>query len=240
MFPGGCAPSWFTECCRRGSRNDARTLCVGGLHGRHLNRRHKLSSQTRIAKQYVHHLGGPARKTSRPTSRAAGIPQGKPTPKPGHPHHRGEAPTTNADFHPPSMCARHPPAGRRPNPATNKRRPTIPRQVAPTARRRRVKGPPQATHRRGHADTGGPKSFWEKVRSKAVTSTKEPHTGEVRATEHLVRLEDTRTLAHDGQTCSQPYTRFIGQKRARGSSRRVGRFGDFYSEPKSVKSPESA
>lgn len=155
-------------------------------------------------------------------------------------HTTGAQPPPTPDFHPPSICATHPPAGRRPNPATHPWRPKHQRQMAPTARRRRVKGPPQATHRRGDDGTGPPKSFWGRFRKRTVTSEKQPHTEEVQAAKPRGRLEDTKTLAHDGQTCSQPYTLFIGQKRARGSSRPVGRFGDFYSESKSGKSPKSA
>lgn len=155
-------------------------------------------------------------------------------------HTTGAQPPPTPDLHPPSMCARHSPAGRRPNPATHIWRPTNDTQVAPTARRRRVKGPPQALHEVRRSRHGRPQKFLAEKFRKAVTSEKQPHTEEVEAEEAMVRREDTRTLAHDGQTCSQPCTLFIGQKRARSSSRPVGRFGEFCSESKSGKSPESA
>ncbi len=138
------------------------------------------------------------------------------------------------------MCARHPHAGRRPNPATNKWGPTNQRQVAPTARRSVLKARCKRHTGEDAMTQDHPKVFGEKF-GKGLSLLKGSRTQKkYKQQSRGGRLEHTKTLAHDGQTCSQPYILFIGQKRARGSSLRMGRFGDFYSEPKSVKSPKSA
>lgn len=204
------------------------------------DRRDKPSTPTPIAKQSVSQPAASWRTTSRPNLQRRRHPTRSDKTENQPPTPPGRSPHQRHNLHPPSMCARHPPAGRRPTPSPPFDAPTSHTHVAPTARRRRVKGPPQATHRRGHDDTGPPKSFWVKVRSKAVTSAEEPYTGNVEAKEQTVCPEDTKTLAHDGQTCSRRYTIFIEGKPRRAGRPGYGRFGDFYSESKSVKSPESA
>jgi hypothetical protein len=158
-IPWGCAPSrcLLVDAAKNGKMTVRSALVEDTVKNRTgvANRPREQPLRSNSSRTTLHHH----EERNGPTPRAAGIREGSakttnqpPTPPGRSPHHV-------ADFHPPSMCDRHPPAGRRPNPATQKRRPTIDTLVAPTARRRRVEGPPQATHEVGRSRHGRPRKF---------------------------------------------------------------------------------